>query len=465
MICWSVRTVYDENVKNRIFFKLLAVFLIVIAATAAILDVMIGGAWESSLRTEIERNLTQKTLLFAHRVETDRTHTLAEIAAQEGSGRRRPRHHHRRLRKSSRRLRIQSRRHGEPRHPPGIRRRSRRQNRRERAPQRHPRHPISLRRRARSREARFASPIRFPMSKPCRRRSAAACFGDRSVAFFIALLIAATASVWTSRRLERIVDVAARIEQGDLQARVEDHSARRNRPRGRRHRQNRRPGRTQFCRRAFQPAPARNPAQQHAGRRHRRQLRRPGAVGQPAHGSPRSAAHPPQRSGRRDHPRSRFSRRRQSRDHHQTGQDHPRHVHRSRPRLRCHCRASARWRRRRRAPRSHRDRARRKNPPRFHRQRFPRTPHSPDLDSGILRNSARPQLRKFRPQLASFSKSSARTPPACRASPKTCSLWRAWNPARPASIPSPSRPSNSCTTPKKVSARLPAARKWSCRLS
>ena len=35
-------------------------------------------------------------------------------------------------------------------------------------------------------------------------------------------MIAASASVWTSRRLERIVDVAARIEQGDLHARVED---------------------------------------------------------------------------------------------------------------------------------------------------------------------------------------------------------------------------------------------------
>ena len=69
--------------KNRIFFKLLAVFLIVIAATAATLDVMIGSAWEASLRTEIERNLTQKTLLFAHRVEIDRA-PLSEIAAQEG---------------------------------------------------------------------------------------------------------------------------------------------------------------------------------------------------------------------------------------------------------------------------------------------------------------------------------------------------------------------------------------------
>ena len=43
-----------------------------------------------------------------------------------------------------------------------------------------------------------------------------------ALAFFIALLIAAAASVWTSRRLERIVDVAARIERGDLRARVDD---------------------------------------------------------------------------------------------------------------------------------------------------------------------------------------------------------------------------------------------------
>jgi two-component system, OmpR family, phosphate regulon sensor histidine kinase PhoR len=38
----------------------------------------------------------------------------------------------------------------------------------------------------------------------------------------IALIVAAFASVWTSRRLEHIVDVAARIERGDLRARVED---------------------------------------------------------------------------------------------------------------------------------------------------------------------------------------------------------------------------------------------------
>ena len=70
--------------KNRIFFKLLAVFLIVIAVTVATLVLMIGRAWEDSLRAEIERNLTQKTLLFAHRVENDRAHSVSDIAAQEG---------------------------------------------------------------------------------------------------------------------------------------------------------------------------------------------------------------------------------------------------------------------------------------------------------------------------------------------------------------------------------------------
>ena len=45
--------------KNRIFFKLLAVFLIIIAATAITLDVMIGSAWEASLRNNIGYALYQ----------------------------------------------------------------------------------------------------------------------------------------------------------------------------------------------------------------------------------------------------------------------------------------------------------------------------------------------------------------------------------------------------------------------
>jgi two-component system, OmpR family, phosphate regulon sensor histidine kinase PhoR len=71
-------------VRNRIFFKLLAAFALVVLVTAFTLDTAIRRAWESSLRDEIQRNLTQKTLLLAHRVEIDRQHPIQDIVAQEG---------------------------------------------------------------------------------------------------------------------------------------------------------------------------------------------------------------------------------------------------------------------------------------------------------------------------------------------------------------------------------------------
>jgi len=71
-------------VRNRIFVKLLTAFVLVIAAVTVTLDFSIRRAWENSLREEIERNLTQKTLMFAARVNSDRQHTLQDIAGQEG---------------------------------------------------------------------------------------------------------------------------------------------------------------------------------------------------------------------------------------------------------------------------------------------------------------------------------------------------------------------------------------------
>ena len=293
-----------RKVKNRIFFKLLAVFLIVIAATAVILDVMIGGAWEASLRTEIERNLTQKTLLFAHRVETDHAHSLAEIAAQEGqaAGARAT------IIDASGKVLADS-----ESNPANMENHATRaefaaalsgKNRRERAPQRDSRHSVSLCCRARFPAAPCALPIRSPMSKPCRRRCVAGCSGAPRSPSSSPLLIAGSASIWTSRRLERIVDVAARIEQGDLQARVED-----------------RPldeiGRVAA---AIDKTAGQVEHSFAAVRSSQRQLetllnsmqdaviavscRRPGAVGQPAHGPPRSAAHAPERTRGRNHSRS-----------------------------------------------------------------------------------------------------------------------------------------------------------------
>jgi len=207
--------------KNRIFFKLLAVFLIVIAATAAILDVMIGGAWEASLRTEIERNLTQKALLFAHRVETDRTHTLTEIAAQEGlaAGARAT------IIDASGKVLADSEAN------PAIM--ENHATRKEFA--------AALNGKVGENERRSATVgipflyvavpvsggavrLAYPLSdvEAVQAQVHRRLIWGSAVAFVIALLIAGSASVWTSRRLEHIVDVAVRIEQGDLQARVED---------------------------------------------------------------------------------------------------------------------------------------------------------------------------------------------------------------------------------------------------
>ncbi len=69
--------------RNRIFFKLLAAFVLVIAAATLTLAISVRRAWESSLHREIERNLQQKTMMFANRVSTDRQHALQDIVSQE----------------------------------------------------------------------------------------------------------------------------------------------------------------------------------------------------------------------------------------------------------------------------------------------------------------------------------------------------------------------------------------------
>jgi two-component system phosphate regulon sensor histidine kinase PhoR len=209
--------------KNRIFFKLLTVFLIVIAAIALILDVMIGGAWEASLRAEIERNLTQKTLLFAHRVEIDRAHNLIEIAAQEGqaAGARAT------IIDASGKVLADS--EGNP---------ATMENHATRAE-----FAAALSGKTGENERRsatlgipflyVAAPISggavrlaYPLSDveavqaQVRRR----LLWGSLVALIVATLIAGLASVRISRRLERIVDVASRIERGDLRARVDDHT-------------------------------------------------------------------------------------------------------------------------------------------------------------------------------------------------------------------------------------------------
>jgi two-component system, OmpR family, phosphate regulon sensor histidine kinase PhoR len=207
--------------KNRIFFKLLAVFMVVIAATALILDVMLGGAWQASIRAEIQRNLVQKTLLFAHRVETDHTHSLAEIVAQEGqaAGARAT------VIDASGKVLADS-----EANPSTMESHAQR-----------PEFMAALSGKEGTSERRsatlgipflyVAAPIAggavrlaYPLSDveavqvEVRQR----LLWGSAIAFVIALIVAAGASIWTSRRLEHIVDIAARIERGDLRARVQD---------------------------------------------------------------------------------------------------------------------------------------------------------------------------------------------------------------------------------------------------
>jgi len=70
-------------VRNRIFLKLLAIFAVVITAGTLTYTFSVGDAWENSLRNEIQRNLVQKTRLFANRVNIDPRHNLPDIASQE----------------------------------------------------------------------------------------------------------------------------------------------------------------------------------------------------------------------------------------------------------------------------------------------------------------------------------------------------------------------------------------------
>jgi two-component system phosphate regulon sensor histidine kinase PhoR len=60
------------------------VFLLVIGVTAITLQLTVHKVWERTLREQIVRNLKEKTLMFAHRVEADRAHALADITTQEG---------------------------------------------------------------------------------------------------------------------------------------------------------------------------------------------------------------------------------------------------------------------------------------------------------------------------------------------------------------------------------------------
>jgi two-component system phosphate regulon sensor histidine kinase PhoR len=69
-------------VTRRIFFKLFVFFLLVIAAGTVTLDFTVRGAWERSLYSTIERNLSEKVLLFANRVKSAPPDQYIKIARE-----------------------------------------------------------------------------------------------------------------------------------------------------------------------------------------------------------------------------------------------------------------------------------------------------------------------------------------------------------------------------------------------
>ncbi len=206
--------------RNGIFLKLMAAFLVVILAAAVTFDVMLGGVWQASLRSEIERNLIQKTQLLAHRVETDRSgHSLADIAAQEGQA-------------AGARVTIidpAGNVLADSESSPGATENL--AHRSEFAAALSGRVGLDQRRSATigipflyvavpisGGAVRLAYPLSDveAVSVQIRHRLELAS----GLAFLFALVVAAVAANWTARRLERIVDVAGRIADGDLQARI-----------------------------------------------------------------------------------------------------------------------------------------------------------------------------------------------------------------------------------------------------
>ena len=71
--------------RRGVFIKLLAVFLLVIAAATITLDFTIRRAWEKSLRSGIEQALVEKTRLFAQRVANEKGQPLQQLITEEAA--------------------------------------------------------------------------------------------------------------------------------------------------------------------------------------------------------------------------------------------------------------------------------------------------------------------------------------------------------------------------------------------
>ena len=208
--------------RNRVFFKLLGAFVLVIAVTTIILDFTIRREWESSLRQQITQSLTEKVRMFADRVEANGGPSPELVAQQSRAADARAT-----VIESSGRVLADS--EAQP---------DKMEN--------HASRPEFIAAFAgkvgvASRTSKtvgieflyVAVPIHggavrlaYPLSEIERSTSAIRnqLLLASAIALLIATLIAALLAHLMGRRLRRIVDFAGRIAAGDLTARISDHS-------------------------------------------------------------------------------------------------------------------------------------------------------------------------------------------------------------------------------------------------
>ncbi len=205
--------------RSRIFVKLMFVFLLVIGATAITLQLTVHKVWERTLREQIERNLKQKAVMFANRVEADGQRSLADITAQEGqaAGARATvidptgkvladseadpstmeNHAHRPEIAAALAGKL------------GV---NERKSQTLGVPFLYVAAPVS------GGAVRLAYPL--PEIEITDRPLGVALFWGSFAAFVFAMLVAAVASQYVGRRLQRIVNFAERVANGDLTARI-----------------------------------------------------------------------------------------------------------------------------------------------------------------------------------------------------------------------------------------------------
>ncbi len=210
--------------KSRIFLKLFAASLVLIAACMLTMNVLIQRAWEGMVQSEIENSLRQKTLLFASRVANAPREAIPEITKQAA----REANERATVVDSSGKVLADS--AGDP---------AAMDNHAER-----PEVAAALRgevgtsiRVSHSLGSDFlytAAPIpggavrlAHPMSaiREANRRVRDDLLKSSAVAVLIALVLAFLATQSIGRRLARITDFAERVAAGDLSARIEEESS------------------------------------------------------------------------------------------------------------------------------------------------------------------------------------------------------------------------------------------------